>query len=109
MLHRCRTAAIGRRCDPEAVAGKLDTVKYCPHSFDNLARSRALRPVACHFERLIAALAALLVGCLDPGIGSAQNITTDGSLGAKVTLTGPRLAARRLPLDSRLRGNDESE
>ena len=34
-------------------------------------------------------LAALLVGSLVPSVGSAQNITTDGSLGAKVTLAGP--------------------
>ena len=36
-----------------------------------------------------ALLAALPVGCLVPSVGSAQNITTDGSLGAKVTLAGP--------------------
>ncbi len=39
--------------------------------------------------RPYALLAALFFGGLVPSVGSAQNITTDGSLGAKVTLAGP--------------------
>ena len=39
--------------------------------------------------RPYALLAALFFGDLVPNVGSAQNITTDGSLGAKVTLAGP--------------------
>ena len=38
---------------------------------------------------MLAALAALLASFLVSGVGTAQNITTDGNLGAKVTLTGP--------------------
>ena len=52
-------------------------------------RLGALHPVAARLEHLAAAFAALLFGCLVPSVGSAQNITTDGSLGAKVTLAGP--------------------
>ena len=51
-------------------------------------RSGALQPVA-RLEHLVAAFAAFLFGGLVSSVGSAQNITTDGTLGAKVTLAGP--------------------
>ena len=45
--------------------------------------------MARHLVCLLAALAALLASFLIPGVGTAQNITTEGNLGTKVTLTGP--------------------
>jgi len=48
--------------------------------------------VAQHRGAWLIGLAALLFGALAPGAASAQHITTDGSLGAKLTLSGPNYA-----------------